>query len=360
MQRLWVVQLLRIFSLPFLAIVLSSCAISSLSSHYQGPEPRSQELLDYYSHQNSYDWYEESPQEHHNRVSISRVLLRSSYGSVVLDYYAHEKQTDDLVLVFPMLGGRMELATHFAGYLARFGVDAVIIHRDNDFKNPQNFRHFEEVVRRDIILNRIVVDYFQDHHGKKDFGTFGISRGAISAALAAGVDDRLQYNVFALGGSDIVGLFKDSDERKIRRYVNQAVAAEGIDEATFYTQFGEQIKSDPKYLAKHIDAKHTLMILGVFDSTVPIKYGEEFRTALGDPETIYLPTGHRTSGLYTQYISLVPPAADPGLGLFPVDYLESETLDFFRRSFGHSGFDLKLMLMRIIQSPINLIVDLFE
>ncbi|RIL08863.1 MAG: hypothetical protein DCC75_07870, partial [Proteobacteria bacterium] len=193
---------------------------------------------------------------------------------------------------------------------------------------------------------------FEKNYGKRKFASFGISRGAINVAMTAGVDKRLKYNVLVMGGSDIVGIFKHSNQRRLSEYRHTVMEAKGITEDEFYRQLSEQIKSDPKYLAKYMNARDTLLILGVFDRTVPYKYGRKLRKALGLPRTLYLVANHYTGLLFTQFIKAVPPV-EP-LCIFPLNVVEAEAMDFYDRTFTNQDFSWRLLPLKVIRVPIDL------
>ena len=84
----------------------------------------------------------------------------------------------------------------------------------------------------------------------------------------------------------------------------------------------EHIQSDPMDLAHYIEPERVLLVLAKFDDAVHYEKQLELQAAMGNPESITLPTGHVTTAAY----------------LF---YLRSRVLDFFDRKFdgreGHRG-----------------------
>jgi hypothetical protein len=63
-----------------------------------------------------------------------------------------------------------------------------------------------------------------------------------------------------------------------------------------------------------VDAQRVLLVLTRSDAIVPFESQEELRETMGQPETLYLPTGHRPSVLY-----------------FPL--LRNSAFEFFQRQF---------------------------
>lgn len=159
-----------------------------------------------------------------------------------------------------------------------------------------------------MIRDRIAIDFFERQYGKKEFGSFGISRGAINVAISAGVDKRLKHNVLALGATDLVRIMKSSNERRIEKYRDDVMAKLGISEKEFYTALTDNIRTDPKGLAKISYARHTLLVLALLDKTVPIQYGIKLRREIGGPKTVYLLADHYLAAGFTQLATVAAPA----------------------------------------------------
>ena len=335
-------------------ITLTGCYSLPLSSNYKGPQPRPPALDDYYRRDAQSSSYTEEKIRDEGSFIVRRFTVSSSQGPFIIDYYQQPRKSDGVVFVFPLLGGKRNLVeNYFAEYFAKNGIDAAIVHRNEDFKKPENFDRFEEVMRANIIRDRMAIDFFEDHLNKKKFGTFGISRGAINVAISAGVDPRLKYNVMLMGGSDLIDMFKHSDQKRIRKFVHTMMAQKNMSEEQIYEYLRGRTFTDPKYLARFIDGRNSLLILAQFDRTVPIKNGYLLRQELGDPETIFLMAGHYTSILYTSFANILLPT--DSLSLIPLDYVESESLNFFNRSLNNSHLSFKIALLRTLRFPFDLI-----
>ncbi|MBX7143946.1 MAG: hypothetical protein K1X79_05800 [Oligoflexia bacterium] len=321
--------------------------------NYQGPPPRSAEIESYYAKGDSYSSYSEEVLTVKSDYVHRKIAIQTHAGAINIDYFAGPEKSEDLIFVFPVLGGKNIIADYFARYFAQHGFDTAIVNRVDDFKDPSKFYQLEEVFRQNVVRDRLAIDFFEREYGKKNFGTFGISRGAINVAISAGVDPRLKYNVMAMGGTDLVSLFKESDQRGITKYRNRVMAYHNLTEEEFYSQLERQIKTDPKNLAQFIDGRNSLVVLSVFDHAVPFKYGEQLREQLGNPRTVYVAAGHLTSILYTQYAKLLLPFRE--LCLFPRDYIESEALSFYRSSFKRDEYSWWMLPYRVLQLPFSLL-----
>lgn len=343
---------LRPIALILIILVCAGCMIAPPAGNGAGPEVRPPSLDRYYRANGSYTDFSEETLRGNRKYDLSRITVQTAEGEITIDYFRCKEPSDDLIFVFPILGGSNRFSNYFANYYARRGLDAAIIHRNNDFKDPEKFYEIEEVLRAGVIRDRIAIDLFENEFGKKDFGTFGISRGALNAAVTAGVDPRLKYNVLAMGGADIPRIFKESRESGIRRYRREVRELYGIDDEELFRRLEETIETDPKNVARYIDPSRTLIFLAAFDRHVPIRRGRELKALLGHPRTVYFFTGHYTSIVYLQYLPLILPFRP--LCVFPIDYAETESLAFFRKSFGRGGSSLKLFVFRVLQSPFSL------
>ncbi len=350
-----ILKVLVVASLP----LLSACFSLSQNGSYQGPSERPEEILKYYDKGESYTSLHQEVAEVHKKYTLRKIIIASHAGETKIDFYQQKVRNDDLVLVFPLLGGSNQIAAYFADYFVNKGFDAAIVHRNNDFKDPTQFHDIETVLRNNVIRDRIALDMFEREYGKKDFGSFGISRGAINVVLTAGVDSRLKYNVIALGATDLVRIMKNSNEKRIVKYREAVMKEFGISEKEFYTYLHDTIKTDPKYLSKYLDSKNTLMFLGLLDKTVPIQYGVKLRQEIGGPKTVFLLADHYVGVAFTRLAKVAAPTiAKSG---FPFDYIEQESLDFYDKAFNNDEvIRRRLVPFRILQAPINFIASIFD
>jgi hypothetical protein len=335
-------------------LLLSGCVKLSGNSWYKGPPERPQSMLDYYAVSNSYTGYREEIEATTDDYVWKHITIDTNAGPVVVDYFDTRQKSPNLVFVFPVLGGKLFIEKHIATFFAERGIDAAIVNRNNEFKDPGNFDNLEEIFRQNVIRDRLAIDFFENEQGKSHFGTFGISRGGINVALTAGVDPRLKHNVMVLGGTDLVDLFHDSNQPRIKKYIKSVMEQKQISEPAFFDLLRKSLRTDPKNTAHYIDGRNTLLILGIFDRTVPFTYGMQLRDQIGRPPTVFLLADHYVGLLYTQTISILPPSKEGGL--FPFPYIEEEAVTFFRDAFG-TGSNWAIYPYRLFQAPLNLICE---
>src|SRR5262249_33550532 len=141
-------------------------------------------------------------------------------------------------------------------------------------------------------------------------------------------------------------------------YRDRVMTANNITKEEFFQHLKETVRTDPKNLAKYIDANNTLMFLSLFDHSVPLKYGLKLRKEIGSPQTVFLVSGHYTTLLYTQFVKLALPV-EP-LCIFPMDYVEAESLAFFRKSFGEDDISLHHVFYSLFQVPIKIVAKVAD
>lgn len=347
-------------SLIVLLLALSGCFTLRRDPKYLGPPERPDSVMNYYRPSGSYSNVQNSLVKEYEEFSRSRIVLQTPHGEAIIDYYKNHTLSDALILVFPVLGGKHSVIEHhFAQYFAQYGYDTAIVYQDQSIKKPENVDRLESLLRDMVIRDRIVLDYFEEQHGIKRFGTFGISRGAFNVAMSAGVESRFKFNIMALGASDIVDVFMNSTEGRIAKYRDRIMAERKMTREQFATFLTSMIKTDPKYLAQYLDADNTLLFLALFDDTVPITNGRGLRTIIGKPETTFLLAGHKTAILYTQIFPLIFPEGW-GPEIFPIDYVETQSLAFYDRKFERPRIDGEHILFELLQLPFKMFDELIR
>lgn len=354
-RRTRFLMMLRASAVCVCVASLSGCFRVSGNHMYDGPPPRPEAMERYYQPEGTYGTSRQEIETTADKYTLKHITIDSYAGPIVIDFFQANEQSDSLILVFPVLGGKNFIERHLAKYFAESGFDAAIVNRSNEFKDPANFDKLEEIFRLNLIRDRLALDFFENEFGKRKFGTFGISRGALNVALTAGVDKRLKYNVLVMGGTDVVDLFRDSNQPRIANYVKTVSEQKGFSEEEFFEALKKQLKTDPKNTAQYLDGRETLLILGIFDRTVPFVYGMKLRDQIGRPETIFLCADHYVGVLFTQTVSLVPPSKEER-GLFPFPYIEEEAVNFYDKHFNDS-INWSVVPYRIIQTPVNLIAE---
>ena len=133
-------------------------------------------------------------------------------------------------------------------------------------------------------------------------GVFGVSMGGIKSALISALDQRVASSVIVLAAGDLPYILAQSDEKTIKKQRETILAARDLTAQEFQQELAEKIECDPINYAQYIDANKTLMILARFDSVVPFHKGVKLKEKIGNPETIYLLSGHYSAIIYLPYV----------------------------------------------------------
>ena len=123
-------------------------------------------LEEYYSKGSSYQGYVEHRVLANTHYTVRRILLNTGSGEFSLDYFQlRGAKSKELILVFPVLGGKPIIENYLADYLVRHGFETAIIHRNDEFKNPAHFDNLEYIFRSNIVKDRIALDFFEREYG---------------------------------------------------------------------------------------------------------------------------------------------------------------------------------------------------
>lgn len=291
--------------------------------------------------------------------TIRRYEVGSGYGDITIDYFQLRGGTSpELILIFPILGGKNKFENYFADVLAAAGFESAIIHRNDEFKNPALFAQIETVMRRNTLRDMVALNFFEKILGKSVFGGFGLSRGAMNLVITAGSDPRLKYNFLALGGASIARVVRTSKEWRIRGYIEELarVRHSTVDETLAFLD--KTLISEPYVFAPALNPQNTMLVLGALDTTVPFSEGLRLRKLLGNPATVFLLSGHATSLLYSQFFRLLSVgSAHP---VIPLPYLETEIVNFFTDKMRPDHPRISIIPFRLFQTPGNITAELLS
>lgn len=305
-----------------LAWILGGCATIARDPFYQGPFLRPNEWAKSFTY--SIPW----TQKQEDRGGYSQIVLewksdtQPSETHIVMDYYpCRESGRRPAILISPILGGKNEVATHFARYLSRRGYHCLIVHRPKDLtRDLETIKQLDTRLKEAVIRDRLALDWLcaQPEVDSEAVGSFGVSYGAIKNVILAGVDSRLKANIFGLAGADMPSLVMLSNHEVLQRLRNRLPENKQVSHEIHENMAKsgrEEIEMEPLRYAPFVDPQSTLIILARNDRTVPRSNGEQLRKALGYPRTVYLPCAHYSAAFFT--------------GMFGLPYIESLTREFF-------------------------------
>lgn len=292
-------------------LLLAGCAHFGADRKYQGPALLPAEIASRFSHNRAEGPFTEKVLKHKEKYTLKRIEFPSTSNilpynhTICIDYYdVHSDHEKPVIMVLPVLGGKNRIAKAFATYFAENGYASIVVHRQSKYKDNIQLETLNDTFRQIVLDHKQALDWIekQPDIDRRKIGVFGVSMGGIKSALISALDDRIRASVIALAAGDLPYVLSFSDEEGIVKRRNRILSENKLTLDQFHGQLSKAISCDPMYFAPYMDAKKVLMILAIFDSTVPYAKGVELREQMGSPETIYLFAGHYTSFLYIDYI----------------------------------------------------------
>jgi dienelactone hydrolase len=210
------------------------------------------------------------------------------------------------VVVSPITGGGYELERLIARDLRARGYHAVVVKRpprEQFAAALETFDAFEDSMRDSVASGHRVIDWLVarpdvDPHR---IGAYGVSLGGMLTVMLAASDPRIMASVAMMAGGDFPAVLARSIEPEARRFSK----ANGLPEkptpqemADFETRARKIVSTDPLAFAAHVDAHAIFLVNTRRDTSVPSFLQIKLREALGFPETLSLPTGHYSIGIY--------------------------------------------------------------
>lgn len=283
------------------------CARFSMDTGYKGPPPLPEAIAHAFSRPRQANLEDisvigETPAFILRRIRLER--LPPGSGSIVADFHAVRGQAEKaLIIVLPILGGNNTHANQFAAFLAENGFSGLVVHRAKDFKTGFDPDRVDDMTRTMVMDIRTVMDWIETRPGRagRPMGILGISLGGLAAAMAVAVDSRFKAGILMLVGGDLPYILTHSRERRIREKRSAFMAAGNLTLEDFNSRMRETVTLDPLILAPYTDARNILLILAMFDQVVPISTGRALKAQMGNPETVYLFSGHYTAALYLSW-----------------------------------------------------------
>ena len=243
--------------------------------------------------------------------------LQPSSRKIVLEYYSPSGPgKKPVILVLPILGGSYDVEKYFASYFAKRGLAAVIVHREQRGKDPENADELNALLKQTVLDNKLAIDWVESRADLDPdrIGVFGASMGGIKGALLTPLEKRVRAAVLGLVGGDLPYILAESTEAGIARRRKALLQSRQITVQELQAQLQKGIRCDPNTFAPYIDRQKVLLILAACDTVVPIKKGLELRAKMGKPETILVPTGHYSA-------------------LLCIPLIQSASLKFFKKKF---------------------------
>lgn len=300
---------LLVFILLFL---INGCAHFSADADYLAPPPLPEPIKASYAHDKYQGQYQEQLLSRNSHYTLQQITFPSTHNAlqlqheITIDYYAINSATEKtpIILVLPIFGGNNSISSTFARYFAKHGFAAAIVHRQNRYKEIGYLQQPNQIMRQIIFDHKQALDWIESRAelDSSRIGVFGVSMGGIKSALLSALDPRIKSTVIALAGGDLPYLLSHTDEGKIKKERELLLKEKDISIQELQQALAAEIECDPLNYGQYIDAGKTLMILAVFDRTVAFHKGIELKKKIGNPETIYLLSGHYSAIIYLPYV----------------------------------------------------------
>ncbi len=302
------------------AVVAAGCVTHKpLSDDYSGPEPLPESLARQFSLASAPPVMEDERARVRLGLRMREMVMPSldspDRNMHVEVYDVAATEPVPVIVILPIFNGQLRISRYFARHFVNQGWAVVVVDRDrseleDDILDPEDAisASIRDYMR---VLDWVAADPAYD---PDRVGIFGVSLGGMDAVMLAALDDRVNSVVAAMAGGDLTDVVMSTSYRSINRTIEHQLEVSGLSREAFRRELDENIRTEPVALAPYVNAEDVLLILTRGDWIVPFSAQEELLESLGNPESLVLPTGHRTSVVY-----------------FPL--LRSTAFDFFRRRF---------------------------
>ena len=296
---------------PLIALLTGCASVEPLNAEYEAPPPLPAEVASRFC-------YDAPPPVAELELMVEKRKFTKYAGSfasglegdkdetpVTFEFYELPgEEPKPVAIVLPILNGKKDIVRPFASYFAKHGYAAIIVDTSQRRTLSTDLLDPEKSIRDAVLRHRRMLDWVdtRDDLDAERIVVFGASLGGINAMYLAALDDRIRAVVPALAAGNLPYLFTVTEEPRVRSAVADAKVALDMDDETFEQFLRDNMKTRILDLANHVDASRVQMIIARFDDTVPTESQRELAAALGEPETVTLPTGHITAAVYIFYL----------------------------------------------------------
>lgn len=163
----------------------------------------------------------------------------------------------------------------------------------NDYKRPLS--DFDRAFVSIMTSARLLIDYAEKDPSidSSRVGTYGMSLGAMLAAMFLGIDKRVDAGVLIVGAGNLPEVLETSDQAIVKKFREQKMAMENL--ATpkeFRKALEKNISYDPLFFAPRRSKEDVYMVMAMDDTSVNTKNQLELWEAFSRPDFLSFPGQH--------------------------------------------------------------------
>jgi pimeloyl-ACP methyl ester carboxylesterase len=304
LRRGWRRRLAIAFTVLLAALASSACVTRQpLSDDYPGPAELPESLLQEFSYTPELPVMEHDRVRNRLGVTVHEMQMPSpEFPDRSLQIEHFEPQADGpvpVIVILPIYSGQLNVSRYFARFFVNQGWAVLVVDRarqelQEDILDP------EETIQSNIRDYMRLLDWVTANPAfdPDRVGVFGVSLGGMDAVMLAALDDRVSAVVAAMAGGDLTYVVRNTSYRSINRRVEYVLSESGLAPEAFWHEMDQNIHTEPAMLAPYVNAEDVLLVLTRSDWIVPFEAQEDLLSSMGHPESLILPTGHRTSVVY--------------------------------------------------------------
>lgn len=218
--------------------------------------------------------------------------LSGESRAVAVTLYRGDSENRAAVLILPPTGGVNILDQGYANHLCYHGITAAVItgweHQNETSLDPSMHRRG---AIRSVAATRHVMEFLLNR-GYRSLGALGTSVGAITGALAFGLDDRIAATALIVGSSRFADVIAESDEQGAARLRQERQAAYGWSPEEYRNALREAVGIEPGNFLGRKGGRKALVVTATADTTVPTPYQRELAQKIGADVHLEIPGNH--------------------------------------------------------------------
>lgn len=209
--------------------------------------------------------------------------------------YRSARERGPAVAILPVLRGKYRLSHHLARWLAGKGISTVLVHRSEEWLEPNRpVDELESLIVETVRDQRRVLAWLR---GRPEIdpdriGVMGFCMGGSNAAIIGALEPDLAALVIVMGVGDIGGVLATSKLSAIADYRESRLQATGLSPADWESRARTVLSSDPVLLVDPSLADRALFVMVTEDRHIPARHQEVLWAGMGRPDRMVVASGH--------------------------------------------------------------------